>query len=115
MKTNIIPCPINEKDLCSDTLFDGLYDNDEYVEQDYKVVGFICKKVAKATFMHNSNAVLLVFEDTIHDEEKKRIESWVHDVEKSINENIPAEDNIRVEGCIQITLRSCLVTYLYLE
>lgn len=28
MKTNIIPCPINEKDLCSDTLFDDLFDRE---------------------------------------------------------------------------------------
>lgn len=34
MKTNIIPCPINEKDLCSDTLFDDLFDNSEYVESE---------------------------------------------------------------------------------
>lgn len=32
--SNLIPCPINEKDLCSDVLFDCLFDNDIYCEGD---------------------------------------------------------------------------------
>lgn len=68
MKTNIIPCPINEKDLCSDTLFDGLFDNSEYVERRNRYVGFICGNIAKAVY--TNNYVHMLFEDA---QEAKRI------------------------------------------
>lgn len=47
----VIPCPINEKDLCSDMLFEGLFDNDEYCENKFgTVIGFINGGVAKLMY-----------------------------------------------------------------
>ena len=71
MKTSIIPCPINEKDLCSDTLFDGLFDNSQYVEKGNRYVGFICDQVAKVEY--NNNFVHMSFENSLHDREAKAI------------------------------------------
>ena len=89
----ITPCPINEKDLCSDTIFEGLYDNNEYTQKDTTCVGFIEGMVAKATYMPLSYAVLIVGESQICGKIQERINEWMKAIVTSVNENIPVEDN----------------------
>ena len=111
MKTNIIPCPINEKDLCSDTLFDDLFDNSEYVERGNRYVGFICDVVAKVEY--NNNYVSIFFESTIHDREIKQIEEWARTIEDSYNENLIDED-VRLNVRIKVFAKSSEVYFEYI-
>lgn len=107
MKTNIIPCPINEKDLCSDTLFD----NSEYVERGNRYVGFICDVVAKVEY--NNNYVSILFEKTIHDREIKQIEEWARTIEDSYNENLIDED-VRLNVRLKFFAKSSEVYFGYI-
>lgn len=111
MKTSIIPCPINEKDLCSDTLFDGLFDNSQYVEKGNRYVGFICGNIAKAE--HINNRVHMLFEDDIHDEEKKRIKIWAREIEDSYNENLIDED-VHLYVRLNFFAKSCNAHFFYI-
>ena len=110
MKTSIIPCPINEKDLCSDTLFDGLFDNSQYVEKGNRYVGFICDQVAKVEY--DNNFVHMSFESTIHDRETKQIEEWARETEDSYNENLIDED-VRLNVRFKVFAKSCDVYFEY--
>lgn len=113
MKTNIIPCPINEKDLCSDTLFDGLYDNDEYVEKDATLLGFIADMAVKTMYFPHSNVVHIVTEEETYGRITKRIEQWIKTVEASVNDNIPAEDHIRMKAEVRFASHAYLITFNY--
>lgn len=47
-----IPCPINEKDLCSDVLFDDLFDDNAYCCDGHGVlIGFVHRHVVKMTYI----------------------------------------------------------------
>ncbi len=111
MKTNIIPCPINEKDLCSDTLFDDLFDNSEYVERRNRYVGFICGNIAKAVYANNY--VHMLFEDDIHDKEKRRIKKWAREIEDSYNENLIDKD-VHLYVRLNFFAKSCDVHFFYI-
>lgn len=111
MKTNIIPCPINEKDLCSDTLFDDLFDNSKYVEQRNSYVGFICGNIAKAVYINNR--VHMLFEHNIHDKEKRRIKKWAREIEDSYNENL-IDKNVHLYVCLDFSAISCCVRFFYI-
>ena len=111
MKTKIIPCPINEKDLCSDTLFDDLFDNSEYVERGNRYVGFICDKVAKVEY--DNNYVRILFESTIHDRETKQIEEWARTIEDNYNENLIDED-VRLAVRFKVFAKSSDVHFAYI-
>lgn len=111
MKTNIIPCPINEKDLCSDTLFDDLFDNSEYVERGNRYVGFICDKVAKVEYYNNY--VHISFESTIDDRETEQIEEWARTIEDSYNENLIDED-VHLYVRLNFFAKSCDVHFFYI-
>lgn len=111
MKTNIIPCPINEKDLCSDILFDDLFDNSEYVERGNRYVGFICDKVAKVEYYNNY--VHISFESTIDDRETEQIEEWARTIEDSYNENLIDED-VRLNVRIKVFAKSSEVYFEYI-
>lgn len=107
----ITPCPINEKDLCSDTLFDHLFDNSEYVERGNRYVGFICGNIAKAVY--TNNRVHMLFEDNIHDKEKKRIKIWAREIEDSYNENL-IDENVHLYVCLDFFAMSCGVRFFYI-
>ena len=111
MKTNIIPCPINEKDLCSDTLFDGLFDNSQYVEKGNRYVGFICDQIAKVEY--DNNFVHMSFENSLHDRETKQIEEWAREIEDSYNENLIDED-VRLNVRFKVFAKSCDVYIEYI-
>lgn len=52
MKTEF-PCPINEKDLCSDVLFDDLFDDNTYCCDGHGVlIGFIHRHVVKISYRY---------------------------------------------------------------
>lgn len=53
-----IPCPINEKDLCSDVLFDDLFDDNTYCCDGHGVlIGFVHRHVVKMKYIYGSNVV----------------------------------------------------------
>lgn len=72
--SNLIPCPINEKDLCSDVLFDCLFDNDIYCEGERNtLVGFLNGGVTTAKYTEGSNVATLRFlERPINELDKER-------------------------------------------
>lgn len=107
----VIPCPINEKDLCSDTLFDGLFDNSQYVERGNRYVGFICDNIAKVEY--NNNFVHMSFENSLHDRETKQIEEWAREIEDSYNENLIDED-VRLNVRFKVFAKSCDVYIEYI-
>lgn len=74
--SNLIPCPINEKDLCSDVLFDCLFDNDIYCEGERNtLVGFLNGGVTTAKYTEGSNVATLRFlERPINELDKEQIE-----------------------------------------
>lgn len=111
MKTNIIPCPINEKDLCSDTLFDDLFDNSEYVERKNRFVGFIRDNIAKAVY--TNNYVYMLFEEDIHDEVIMRIKIWAREIEDSYNENLIDKD-VHLYVRLKFFAKSCDVHFFYI-
>jgi hypothetical protein len=88
--SNLIPCPINEKDLCSDVLFDCLFDNDIYCEGERNtLVGFLNGGVATAKYTEGSNAVTIRFlERPINELDMERIEEWLGIIRDGVNKNL---------------------------
>ena len=86
--SNLIPCPINEKDLCSDVLFDCLFDNDIYCEGN-TLVGFLNGGVTTAKYTEGSNAVTIRFlERPINELDMERIEEWLGIIRDGVNKNL---------------------------
>lgn len=115
MKTTTFPCVINGKHLCSDTLFNGLYDNDKYVEKDESLVGFIEDMAAKTMYFSHSNVVHIVTEAEIYGRITKRIEQWVKTVEASVNDNLPVEDHIRMKAEVRTATHAYLIIFNYIQ
>lgn len=88
--SNLIPCPINEKDLCSDVLFDCLFDNDIYCEGERNtLVGFLNGGVTTAKYTEGSNAVTIRFlERPINELGMERIEEWLGIIRDGVNKNL---------------------------
>lgn len=88
--SNLIPCPINEKDLCSDVLFDCLFDNDIYCEGERNtLVGFLNGGVTTAKYTEGSNVATLRFlERPINELDKERIEEWLGIIRDAVNKNL---------------------------
>lgn len=90
MKTNIhIPCPINEKDLCSDVLFDDLFDDNAYCCDGHGVlIGFVHRHVVKMSYIYGSNVVRFkVLDHPLSSDIKSRISQWLEIVRTGVNEN----------------------------
>lgn len=83
------PCPINEKDLCSDVLFEDLFDGNSYCCNRYgAIIGFINSSVAKVTYKIGSNVVhVKMLEQSFPPEIKSRVEQWLDIICSSVNEN----------------------------
>lgn len=88
--SNLIPCPINEKDLCSDVLFDCLFDNDICCEGERNtLVGFLNGGVTTAKYTEGSNAVTIRFlERPINELDMERIEEWLGIIRDGVNKNL---------------------------
>jgi hypothetical protein len=88
--SNLIPCPINEKDLCSDVLFDCLFDDDIYCEGERNtLVGFLNGGVTTAKYTEGSNVVTLRFlERPINELDMERIEEWLGIIRDGVNKNL---------------------------
>ena len=88
--SNLIPCPINEKDLCSDVMFDCLFDNDIYCEgESNTLVGFLNGGVTTAKYTEGSNAVTIRFlERPINELDMERIEEWLGIIRDGVNKNL---------------------------
>lgn len=88
MKTEI-PCPINEKDLCSDVLFDDLFDDNTYCCDGHGVlIGFTHRHVVKISYRYGSSSVRLeVLDHPLSSDIKSRIIQWLEIVCTGVNEN----------------------------
>lgn len=84
-----IPCPINEKDLCSDVLFDDLFDDNAYCCDGHGVlIGFVHRHVVKMTYRYGSNVVRFkVLDHPLSSDIKSRISQWLGIVRTGVNEN----------------------------
>lgn len=84
-----IPCPINEKDLCSDDLFDDLFDDNAYCCDGHGVlIGFVHRHVVKMTYRYGSNVVRFkVLDHPLSSDIKSRISQWLEIVRTGVNEN----------------------------
>lgn len=84
-----IPCPINEKDLCSDVLFDDLFDDNTYCCDGHGVlIGFVHRHVVKMSYIYGSNVVRFkVLDHPLSSDIKSRISQWLEIVRTGVNEN----------------------------
>lgn len=84
-----IPCPINEKDICSDVLFDDLFDDNTYCCDGHGVlIGFVHRHVVKITYIYGSNVVRFkVLDHPLSSDIKLRISQWLEIVRTGVNEN----------------------------
>lgn len=84
-----VPCPINEKDLCSDVLFDDLFDDNAYCCDGHGVlIGFIQRHVVKMTYRYGSNVVHFeVLDHPLSWDIKSRISQWLEIIRTGVNEN----------------------------
>ena len=84
-----IPCPINEKDICSDVLFDDLFDDNTYCCDGHGVlIGFVHRHVVKMTYIYGSNVVRFkVLDHPLSSDIKLRISQWLEIVRTGVNEN----------------------------
>lgn len=84
-----IPCPINEKDLCSDVLFDDLFDDNAYCCDGHGVlIGFVHRHVVKMSYIYGSNVVRFkVLDHPLSSDIKSRISQWLEIVRTGVNEN----------------------------
>lgn len=110
----VIPCPINEKDLCSDMLFEGLFDNDEYCENKFgTVVGFINGGVAKLMYSFNSHVVFLeVLDKTLDKGILKQVSQWLKSVEESVNDNAIDGSTSLKTVCLMVN-NTCTISFHY--
>ena len=116
MKETITPCPINEKDLCSDTLFEGLFDDDAHCWDGFgTLIGFLNGGVAKITYDFGSNEVnMQLLDKRLDDKDLGRIDTWLKDVIHSVNDNSIDDSTTLVAKHHQPDVRTCIVTFNYL-
>ena len=116
MKTSIIPCPINEKDLCSDTLFEGLFDDDAHCWDGFgTLIGFLNGGVAKIIYDFGSNEVnMQLLDKRLDDKDLGRIDTWLKDVINAVNDNSIDDSTTLVAKHHQPDVRTCIVTFNYL-
>lgn len=112
-----IPCPINEKDLCSDVLFENLFDSDTYCDDGQgTIIGFICGGVAKITYNINSSVVFLkILDRALTSCIKASIEQWLDIVRTGVNEN-SADDSVKLQTTLiyRKETSSCKIHFEYL-
>lgn len=84
-----IPCPINEKDLCSDVLFDDLFDDNAYCcDGNGVLIGFVHRHVVKMSYIYGSNVVRFkVLDHPLSSDIKSRISQWLEIARTGVNEN----------------------------
>ena len=84
-----VPCPINEKDLCSDVLFNDLFDDNAYCCDGHGVlIGFVHRHVVKMSYMYGSNVVRFkVLDHPLSSDIKSRISQWLEIIRTGVNEN----------------------------
>ncbi len=116
MKEIITPCPINEKDLCSDTLFEGLFDDDAHCWDGFgTLIGFLNGGVAKITYDFGSNEVnMQLLDKRLDDKDLGRIDTWLKDVINAVNDNSIDDSTTLVAKHHQPDVRTCIVTFNYL-
>lgn len=116
MKETITPCPINEKDLCSDTLFEGLFDDDAHCWDGFgTLIGFLNGGVVKITYDFGSNEVnMQLLNKRLDDKDLKRIDTWLKDVINAVNDNSIDDSTTLVATHRQPDVRTCIVTFNYL-
>lgn len=116
MKETITPCPINEKDLCSDTLFEGLFDDDAHCWDGFgTLIGFLNGGVAKITYDFGSNEVnMQLLDKRLDDKDLGRIDTWLKDVINAVNDNSIDDSTTLVAKHHQPDVRTCIVTFNYL-
>lgn len=115
--SNLIPCPINEKDLCSDVLFDCLFDNDIYCEGERNtLVGFLNGGVTTAKYTEGSNAVTLRFlERPINELDMERIEEWLGIIRDGVNKNLSSNyEKMMTNISFHNNRHVCKVLFTYL-
>lgn len=115
--SNLIPCPINEKDLCSDVLFDCLFDNDIYCEGEHNtLVGFLNGGVTTAKYTEGSNVATLRFlERPINELDKERIEEWLGIIRDGVNKNLSSNsEKIMTNISFHNNRHVCKVLFTYL-
>lgn len=112
----ITPCPINEKDLCSDTLFEGLFDDDAHCWDGHgTLIGFLNEGVAKITYDFGGNVVTIQLLDKwLDDKYIERIETWLKEVIHAVNDNSIDDSTTLVAKHRQPNVRTCIVTFNYL-
>ena len=115
--SNLIPCPINEKDLCSDVLFDCLFDNDIYCEGERNtLVGFLNGGVTTAKYTEGSNVATLRFlERPINELDKERIEEWLGIIRDGVNKNLSSNsEKMMTNISFRNNRHVCKVLFTYL-
>lgn len=101
-----IPCPINEKDLCSDVLFDDLFDDNTYCCDGHGVlIGFVHHHVVKMKYIYGSNVVHFeVLDHPLSSDIKSRISQWLEIVRTGVNENsLDANTKLSTIPCTSMT------------
>lgn len=83
MTQEIIPCPINEKDLCSDCMFDGLFDDDAHCWDGYgTLIGFVNRGVIKITYNQGDNEISMQMLDRpFNDTDLKQVGVWLDELQ----------------------------------
>ncbi len=72
MKEELIPAPLNQKDIMEDALFDELFDNSDYVECDHCALGFIGKQPVSVQWSFNHNSIRIWPQRSICDHDKAK-------------------------------------------
>lgn len=83
------PCPINEKDLCGDCLFEDVFDNGGFTlhpKMDNVAVGFIAGVPARAKFIRDGNELWVKAFPAILYKESKQVTQRLTDVVDMFNE-----------------------------
>lgn len=112
-----MPCPINEKDLCSDVLFDDLFDDNSYCRDGHgTLVGFINRCIVKVTYNVGTNVVTLKFFDSpITYELQSMVRHWLGLVCASVNDNHVADDKkLQTTVTYYKEMRTCKIVFEYL-
>ena len=112
-----MPCPINEKDLCSDVLFDDLFDDHSYCRNGHgALVGFINHCVANVKYTIGSNVVYLkTYDSPLTLKIQARVRHWLYLVCASVNDNHVADDTkLQTTVTYYKEMRTCKISFEYL-
>lgn len=83
------PCPINEKDLCGDCLFEDIFDNGSFTmhpKKDNVAVGFIAGVPSRVRYVFGDNELWVIVYSAIHNTECKDVTTRLTDVVDMFNE-----------------------------